>query len=108
MANKLAKNEFTVDVRLDKNLRYLRRKHKSTRYDIQKATGIHSAALKFYEDRDGLPMLYTTIILAKHFGLTLDELVYTNLWKEDRIHDTQQKPDAGEDCELQRGNDLGG
>ena len=64
---------------LSRNLKYLRKKKGATQQQIAASTGITRSALADYENEKSEPKANTLIKLSKHFGVTIDDLITTDI-----------------------------
>jgi transcriptional regulator with XRE-family HTH domain len=73
------------------NLRYLRKKNGLTLIDLSNIVSISKSALSDYENKLSEPTISSLELLAVHFGLELNDLVYHDLTQGVKIaKDTNQ------------------
>ena len=62
-------------MKLDNNLRILRKEHKLTQIALQMHTGIEQALLSKYETGERVPPTETLIILADFYDVSIDYIL---------------------------------
>lgn len=62
-------------MKLDNNLRKLRKEHKLTQIALQMQTGIEQALLSKYETGERVPPTETLIILADFYNVSVDYIL---------------------------------
>jgi transcriptional regulator with XRE-family HTH domain len=68
-------------VYLDSNIKLLRKRRKKSQGDLAEQLGISRAVLNSYENKIANPPLELLIKISRHFGLSVDTLLKTDLTK---------------------------
>ncbi|SMO65832.1 helix-turn-helix transcriptional regulator [Solitalea koreensis] len=73
-------------VYLDSNIKLLRKRAKKSQGDLAEQLGVSRAVLNSYENRIANPPLELLVKISRHFGLSVDVLLKTDLAK---LHELQ-------------------
>ncbi|MEG1482870.1 MAG: helix-turn-helix transcriptional regulator [Cetobacterium sp.] len=102
---------------ISKNIKNLRVQNNLKQNDLAEKLGISRQALSNYENSTRVPDLFTIIRLAKVFNITIDQLIFSNLYespcisqfdkiRSDIIHFLKNKKIELEDINLSILNDI--
>lgn len=69
---------MTKEMRLSKNIKYLRELHKFTQGELAHKIGVSQVTVSQYENKDRKPSLQVLVLLADTFNTSLEGLVFNH------------------------------
>ena len=75
------------EIQLAKNCEILRKSRKLSREGMSKICDLSYSAIRGIEQGRTLGNLYSIMVLADFYGVTIDELVYSDFSDKDNYHD---------------------